>query len=256
MANVHEILDYLFHLAPIEEKESWDYVGLMVGSMQQPVQKILVALDPFYSVCEEAVACGAQLLVTHHPMFFGGARAITDQTEDGRSAMLLIRSGIACISMHTNLDAAVGGVNDCLASRLGLRSCVGLLGKIPGLGRIGEVAACSLPDFVASVKEKLGCAGVRYCDGGRRVHRVAVGGGACADFLPQVAAAGCDTFVTSDVKYNQFHDAQSLGISLIDAGHYWTENVVCEPLLEKLQCQFPALNIVLSQKHTDITKFA
>ena len=127
MATVHEILDFLFSLAPEAGKEPWDHVGLMVGDRSRPVETVLVALDPFYPVCQEAAARGAQLLVTHHPLFFGGTHAVTDETEDGRSAMLLLERGMAHIAMHTNLDAARGGVNDCLAARLGLREVTGLL---------------------------------------------------------------------------------------------------------------------------------
>ncbi|MEE0784715.1 MAG: Nif3-like dinuclear metal center hexameric protein, partial [Oscillospiraceae bacterium] len=137
MATVHEILDFLFSLAPEAGKEPWDHVGLMVGDRSRPVETVLVALDPFYPVCQEAAARGAQLLVTHHPLFFGGTHAVTDETEDGRSAMLLLEHGMAHIAMHTNLDAAHGGVNDCLAARLGLREVTGLLGEIPCLGRVG-----------------------------------------------------------------------------------------------------------------------
>ena len=256
MVTVREILAFLFSLAPEAGKEPWDHVGLMAGDRSWPVETVLVALDPFYPVCQEAAARGAQLLVTHHPLFFGGTHAVTDETEDGRSAMLLLQRQMAHIAMHTNLDAAHGGVNDCLAARLGLREVTGLTGDIPCLGRIGVIDTCSLPDFLAAVKEKLGCPGVRYCDGGRPVRRVAVGGGACGEFLRQAADAGCDTFVTGDVKYNQFRDAQYLGLNLIDAGHFWTEDPVCAYLAAQLRAAFPALRVIQSETHTDVTKFA
>ena len=83
------------------------------------------------------------------------------------------------------------------------------------------------PAFAAFVKEALGANGVRYVDARRPVRRVAVGGGACADMLRDALALGCDTFVTADVKYNGFLDAKALGVNLIDAGHYPTEQVVC-----------------------------
>ena len=102
----------------------------------------------------------------------------------------------------------------------------------------------------------IGCPGLRYCDGGRPVRRVAVGGGACGEFFRQAAAAGCDTFLTGDVKYNQFRDAQYLGLNLIDAGHFWTENPVCDVLAAQLRRAFPALRVMQSETHTDVTKFA
>ena len=263
MVYVNDVLQFLWKLAPKEMKEEWDYVGLMVGARDQKVEKILVALDPFYDVCQEAVEQGADLLVCHHPMFFGGTKSVTDETEDGRSAMLMIQNRMACIAMHTNLDAAPGGVNDCLAQALGLQDISVMLpaGTTPegdhyGLGRVGYLDTCSLQDFLVSVKEKLGCDGIRYCDSGRPVNKVAVGGGACAGFAAQAAAMGCDTFITGDCRYNQFQDAKVAGLNLIDAGHFWTENVVCGYLANALQTQFPEISVVLSANHTDVTKFA
>lgn len=263
MVLVNEVLEFLWSLAPEQMKEDWDHVGLMVGYRNRPVRKILVALDPFYSVCQEAAEAGADLLVTHHPLFFGGTKSVCDETADGRSTMYLIERKIACIAMHTNLDAAPGGVNDCLARQLGLQDAAVLApaGQTPdgrpyGLGRVGTIATCSLQDFLSAVKEKLGCEGLRYCDGGREVSKVAVGGGACAGFLSAAAGLGCDTFVTSDCRYNQFQDAKELGVNLIDAGHFWTENVVCRYLAQQLAAQFAEIPVVLSTKHTDVTKFA
>ena len=92
-------------------------------------------------------------------------------------------------------------------------------------------------------------------DAGTRVSRVAVGGGACAGALREVADAGCDTFVTADVKYNQFWDARELGVNLIDAGHYPTENPVCAVLAGKLQAAFPEISVILSKNHVDCMKF-
>ena len=109
--------------------------------------------------------------------------------------------------------------------------------------------------FLNHVKQQLGCPGLRYVDGSKPVRRVAVGGGSCASELMDAAAAGCDTFVTADVKYNQFWDAQELGINLIDAGHFYTENPICPVLAEKLQHNFPEITVQLSQSHRDCMKF-
>ena len=263
MVYVNDVLQFLWKLAPKEMKEDWDYVGLMVGCRDQKVEKILVALDPFYTVCQEAVDYNADLLVCHHPLFFGGTKSVTDESEDGRSAMLLIKNQMSCIAMHTNLDAAPGGVNDCLATRLGLQNIQVLAsagttpeGEPYGLGRIGMVDTCSLQDFLASVKMNLGCEGLRYSDCGRLVTKVAVGGGACSGFMATAAAMGCDTFITGDCRYNQFQDAKEMGLNLIDAGHFWTENVVCDYLVNVLQKQFPEIDVKMSVKHTDVTKFA
>lgn len=252
MTTVADVLAYLNTLAPQELTMDWDNTGLLVGDAQGPVEKILVALDPFEGVCQEAAQWGAQLIVTHHPMIFRPLKAVTSQTATGRSIRLLCREGISAINAHTNLDCAPGGVNDVLAQALGL-SEVAVIGS-ENLLRMGRYEA-DLPAFLAHVKQALGCPVLRYVDGGRPVRQVAVGGGACGSELMEALSAGCDTFVTADVKYNQFWDAQDLGINLIDAGHFYTENPVTVLLAEKLAGKFPEIQVKLSESHRDCMKF-
>ena len=120
---------------------------------------------------------------------------------------------------------------------------------------MGTVPEQSLDAFLTVVKTALHCPGLRYAQGGKSVHQVAVGGGACADGMAEALAAGCDTFVTADVKYNQFWDAADFGLNLIDAGHFYTENPVCGYLAEKLRAAFPAVSVKISQSHQDCMKF-
>lgn len=261
MTTVQNVLQFIETIAPPYMKEHWDRVGLNCGRLDKPVKKILVALDPFRAVCQEAVDIGADLLVTHHALIWTPG-FITDADEQGQNTLYLIEHGIASINAHTNLDCAPGGVNDILATKLGLEniSIINPKGEDPqgrpyGLLRQGEVTEQTLSDYLQAVKAALGCEGLRYVDGGKSVHRVAVGGGACASELQQVAAAGCDTFITADIRYNQFWDAKALGINLIDAGHFHTENPVCSYLVQILQQAFPDAEVVLSQNHADCAKF-
>ena len=147
-----------------------------------------------------------------------------------------------------------------LAQRLGLEQIeqlhqdgVDAAGRPYGIGRVGSAAGTPMyaPAFAAFVKEALGANGVRYVDARRPVRRVAVGGGACADMLRDALALGCDTFVTSDVKYNGFLDAKALGLNLIDAGHYPTEQVVCPVLVKWLSAGFPQVEVVPSGCHKE-----
>ena len=261
MATVKDILTFIETVAPPYMKEDWDHVGLNCGHMDQEVTKILVALDPFANVCQEAKAVGAELLVTHHALIWEQG-FITDCTEQGRNTLFLIENRIAHINAHTNLDCAPGGVNDTLAAKLGLQNITVIepagtdaQGKEYGLLRCGTVQETALQDFLATVKENLGCKGLKFVDAGVPVRKVAVGGGACAGFLKQAAAAGCDTFVTADTRYNQFWDAKALGINLIDAGHFHTENPVCSVLADKIRAAFPEISVILSQNHTDCANF-
>lgn len=262
MITVNDILRYMETIAPRSMKMDWDNVGLLCGSISTPVTKILVALDPFEHVCKEAADMGAQLLVTHHPMIFQALKAVTDETSIGRGIMLLCRHGISAVNAHTNLDCAPGGVNDTLAAALGLEeiavvnpSGVDAAGLEWGLLRSGYTEETTLPEFLSHVKQALGCEGLRYTDGGKPVHKVAVGGGSCAGGMLEALDAGCDTFVTADIKYNQFWDAKDLGLNLIDAGHFHTENPVVAVLASKIAAAFPEVEVKISKTHADCMKF-
>ena len=262
MAKVQDILSFVEALAPRSMKMDWDNVGLLCGSRSTEVTKVLVALDPFEHVCREAADMGAQLIVTHHPMIFQALKSVTDDTSIGRGIMLLCRHGISAVNAHTNLDCAPDGVNDTLAKALGLYdtavicpSGVDAEGREWGLLRSGYTEECALADFLPQVKQALGCEGLRFVDGGKAVRKVAVGGGSCAGGMLDALDAGCDTFVTADVKYNQFWDAKELGLNLIDAGHFHTENPVVAVLAEKIAAAFPEVEVKISKTHEDCMKF-
>ena len=256
MATVNDILKFMETLAPRSLKMDWDNVGLLCGSKSAEVTKILVALDPFEGVCREAAETGAELIITHHPLIFQAPKSITDETSIGRSIMFLCRHGISAINAHTNLDQAAGGVNDVLAAKLGLEN-VEIINPREGIGlmRCGDVVEQSLEQFLAAVKENLGCDGLRYVSSGKPVRKVAVGGGSCAGGMLEALDAGCDTFVTADIKYNQFWDAHDLGLNLIDAGHFQTENPVVAVLAERIAAAFPEIQVEISKTHRDCMKY-
>lgn len=263
MAKVIDVLNYLESIAPSSMAEEWDNVGLLCGRKEKQVRRVLVALDPFRNVIDEAIAQQADLIVTHHPLIFGEKiMAVNEETETGRCLLTLMENGIAAINAHTNLDMAPGGVNDTLAAVLGLREIRNVepagysaeLGEY-GLLRMGTVAEQSLEAFLAQVKKNLKCDGLRYVNGGKPVRNVAVGGGSCASEMHQALRAGCDTFVTADVKYNQFRSAYEAGLNLIDAGHFHTENPVVAVLAEKLQAKFPEVEVKICDNHWECMKF-
>ena len=250
MTTAHDIERSLYDWAPRELAMAWDNVGLLVGDPAQEVRRILVALDITQGVAEEAVSLGAQMIVSHHPVMncaWHEVQTLRADDAQGRLLRYLVRHGLAACCMHTNLDAAAGGVNEVLAQKLGLSDLKMLTEE--KIGRIGTLK-CEIPlvEFTHSVIELLKCNGLRYVDAGRPVHRVAVGGGACGCYIPQAIAAGCDTFVTSDLKYNDFLDTE--GLNLIDAGHFPTENVVCPALRDRLAEAFPAVDVLCSTSHS------
>ena len=262
MTTVNDVLNYIYTLAPAYMKEDWDNIGLLCGKYDHPVKSVLVALDPFEGVCREAAAMGADLIVTHHPLIFQAPQAITDDNSVGRSILLLAQHGISAINAHTNLDCAPGGVNDVLARTLELQDIqiIDPAGKDEngnsyGLLRCGYVDECPLDAFLAHAKGKLGTPMLRFVRGDRPVRKVAVGGGACSGMRQDAINAGCDAFVTSDIGYNNFWDAQELGLTMIDAGHFHTENPSMYVMAQKLRDAFPDVEVVLSQKHADCMKF-
>lgn len=261
MAEVRDIYRFIDRIAPFHTQEGFDNAGFLVGRGDRDVKKVLVALDITEEVVQEAVQWRAELIVAHHPVIFQPVKSVTDETVAGRVLLALTENRIAAICAHTNLDAAHGGVNGCLARVLELTE-IGQLcqagvddkGRPYGIGRTGTAhqPGLSAAEYAAFVKEKLGSACLRFVDGGQPVQRVAVGGGACGSMLEDAIARNCDTFVTADVKYNQFLEAKAMGLNLLDAGHFPTENVVCAPLARRLAKEFPQAEVMVSQVHREV----
>lgn len=257
MPTVREIEQALFELAPGEAAMEWDNVGHLLGDPDRAVERVLVALDITEGVADEAIASGCQLVVAHHPVMncrWTPVQNIRDDTFQGHLFLKLLRNNVSAICMHTNLDIAWGGVNDALAQRLELVDPGPLCEN--GLGRVGEYPeSVALADYVRFVCQALGCNGLRYADAGKPVRRVAVGGGACGEFEEDAIRAGCDTFVTADLSYHQFLDAAGKGINLIDAGHFPTEDPVCEKVITYLTDRFPELAVSKSASHKEVIQY-
>ena len=257
MPTVREIEQALFELAPGEAAMEWDNVGHLLGDPDRAVERVLVALDITEGVADEAIASGCQLVVAHHPVMncrWTPVQNIRDDTFQGHLFLKLLRNNVSAICMHTNLDIAWGGVNDALAQRLELVDPGPLCEN--GLGRVGEYPeSVALSDYVRFVCQALGCNGLRYADAGKPVRRVAVGGGACGEFEEDAIRAGCDTFVTADLSYHQFLDAAGKGINLIDAGHFPTEDPVCEKVITYLTDRFPELAVSKSASHKEVIQY-
>ncbi len=259
MITVNDVLKVLFDFAPKSLALSYDNPGFLVGRGEREVKKVLVALDITGDVIREAKDTGAELIVSHHPIIFNAEKSITDETVTGSLVLSLAEEGIAAICMHTNLDSARGGVNDILADLLGIENAKPLDpvedGTV-GIGRFGEIRReTELSEFLAFVCEKLPCEGVRFHNAGKPVKKLAVGGGSCGDYIVEAARLGCDTIVTADIKHNQFLDARELSINAIDAGHFATENIVCEKICEIIRESFPSLTVSVVESNTDATNY-
>lgn len=243
---VQEIFRALCAWAPLSTALSYDNPGLLVGDANTVVKKAVVALDCTTSVIEKARQLGAQLIVTHHPVIFEPLRQVTAQASDSR-VYHLVQAGISVISMHTNLDSAPGGVNDCLAAVLGLENIVPVQCEDGFSFRMGNLKApVSAHNLAQLVQKKLQCT-VRFTAGSKPLQKVAVCGGSGGDFIQIARQNGAEALVTADVKHSYFIAAAEQNFTLIDAGHYKTENTVIEPLCEFLRGQCSGIEVISAE---------
>lgn len=228
----------------------FDNSGFLFGRETASVTKALLALDVTSAVVDEAIELGAELILSHHPLIFSPLKSVTDE-----KLLRLAQHQIGVISMHTNLDIAQGGVNDALMAALGAEVQGGL--DEYGCGRVGKLEkAMPMEEFLPFCKAVLKTAGLRYYDSGRQVSQLAVMGGSGGDSLETAYRLGCDSYLTADIKYHQFLEAQELGINLIDGDHFCTENLVIPVLAQRLRAAFPEMEFTISKRHHQVIRFA
>lgn len=255
---VSDICVFMNEYATLTYAEKWDNPGLLLGHVEAPVHKIMVALDLMPEVAEQAIEEEVDLIITHHPYYFHlpSSLAVTDTKMEVMYE--LIKHDIAVYAAHTNLDAARGGVNDVLADRLGLNDVTEIPRKDcpeQGLARIGVLGEpMELKDFAAYVRDQLGAAHVTFAGGEEPVFKVAVVGGSGADFMDDAMAAGADTLVTGDVKYHVAQKALNMGLNLVDGTHQLTELPVIAHLEDVLTawCQESGRHFEVIRAHEDL----
>ncbi len=234
MITVRDLLDMLQQKAPYETAESWDNTGLAVGSEQQTITKVVVALDVTEESLAYAIAEQADVLLTHHPLLFEPLKVLQADS----LAYRLAQSGIAAVSAHTNLDKTVGGVNDCLAEQLLLKD---VTVAPDGMSRIGTLPqGFSSSAFAEFVAERLHTT-VRVKEGTEEIYAVAVCGGAGAELvLPLLDTV--DAAVTGEMKHHEWLSVSS-SKTVVDGGHYATEIVVLPRVCEWISQEFPELTV-------------
>ncbi|MFB7616015.1 Nif3-like dinuclear metal center hexameric protein [Kitasatospora sp. NPDC056181] len=234
MPKLSDVIAALEEVYPPQWAESWDAVGLVCGDPQAEVGRVLFAVDPVQAVVDEAVEWGADLVVTHHPLYLRGTTSVAATTFKGRVVHTLIQGGIALHVAHTNADHADPGVSDALAEAVGVR-VTGPLVPDPtdplgrrGAGRIGLLEPpLTLSVFAAQVARGLPAtaAGVRVSgDPNRLISRVAVCGGSGDSMFAEVRAAGVDAYLTADLRHHPASEAaEAAPVALVDAAHWATE---------------------------------
>lgn len=240
---IQDIIDILQEIAPFELAESWDNVGLLVGNPNAQAHSMLVALDPTFSLFDEAEARGANVIITHHPAIFHPLKSLRTDQPIGRFLSEAVKKKIHIIACHTNLDSAVGGISDIIAERLGLLNISPL---VPGKGDrssscgLGRIGLCNRPMSPEACVEKIrsACNAPWLLEAGLRppqVNKIAVCGGSCSEFSETAWQAGADLFITAEVKHSTARWAEEAGFWIIDGGHFATEQLAIPPLQEQLQ---------------------
>ena len=253
MTTVNEIYAEMQRYAPLSLAESWDNPGLLVDCGGS-VSRVLVALDITPEVTAEAAAKGCGLIVSHHPVIFSPLKKLGPRDVPFQ----LAQKGISAICMHTNLDAAEGGVNEVLAGIFGMRNWEVFA---EGCGRVGEVDPITVPELARKAQAELGSrcnlpqsgptVQVKFADTGKTVRRLAVISGAGGSMFEDALAVGADCLLTGEANHHAAIDAARLGLSLIAAGHYATEFPVCAAIAARLQGAFPELEVLVSTENRD-----
>lgn len=250
---VQQVLEILEQIAPPELACSWDNVGLLVDA-GRPVTSIMTALDITADVVRDAAESGCELIVSHHPVIFDPLRRVT--AEDVPA--MLLQNGISAICMHTNLDAAAGGVNEVLADIFGMQDPEPFA---EGCGRVGSIEPITVPQLACKSQQELAArcnapdvgpaVQVKFADTGKPVQRLAVISGAGGSLFEEALAVGADCLLTGEANHHHACDAKRLGLSLIAAGHYATEFPVTAAVAEKLRAALPGVEVLVSTANKD-----
>ena len=259
--SVADVVAVLDRLCPPQLAESWDNTGLLLGRRTDPVDRLMTCLTLTGDVAYEAVDRGVSIVVTHHPIFFGGIKTLTDDTREADGVLQLARRGIAVYSPHTAFDSAPRGINWWLTDQLGLEGVQPLAPDADdptvGSGRIGSLPTRTpLAELGRRLSEAVGTPGLHEVDGRSEtrsdgVRVVAVACGAAGSMLDSAIASGAECFITGEIRFHDALKARSNGISLLIPGHYATERRATAWLAEQLAGELPTVNCLTSEIETD-----
>lgn len=231
---INDIISLIENEAPEKYALSWDNPGLLIGDRDADVKRALLCLDVTEQTALQAAREGCGIIISHHPMFFGGVKKLTADTAVGRTVSTLMKNDIAVYACHTNMDAAKNGINARLAELFSLSDCTILAPderyENIGIGRVGVLPEeMSIKELCEAAKKLLKTPFVRAVMGGSgKIKKLAVASGSCAEYIPRAKMLGADAIITADMKYHDSLDAFEDGIYVIDAGHYPTEFLVTD----------------------------
>ena len=254
-----KVIELLEKQSPKSYACDWDNVGLLVGREDKEIQKIYIALDATDEAIEEAIANGADMLLTHHPMIFKGMKRVTQEDFIGRRIIRLIQNDMVYYAMHTNYD--ILGMADLSARYLELSDTKVLCatgekdGETIGFGRVGNLPCeMTLKEYALLVKKNLKLSDVKvYGNLEQTVKTAAVCTGSGKSMIQDVLAAGADVYVTGDIDHHTGIDTVAQGLAIIDAGHYGTEYIFMEDMKERLAKAFPELTVSCAKVRSPYT---
>lgn len=235
-----DIIDIIESVAPRRQQEVWDNSGLQIGDGSRDIHSVLLTVDVSEAVVAEAIKEGCDMILSHHPLLFHGLKHITGSTPQERCVAEAIRHGISIYSSHTSMDKALRGVSGRMGEQLGLQEMC-ILVPSPEDARVGLGVIGNLPNpmlwsaWLKHVQLVFGAAYVRYTEPVRpTIQRVALCGGAGAEFIPEAIATGADTYLSADMKY---HDMQAAAgqIMAVDIDHWVSEHFTRDIFAELLQ---------------------
>ncbi len=235
---IRDLRDFLNECFPSSLSEEWDNDGDMLClDYDAEVKSVVTTLDVTDDALDFAINCGANVIISHHPMIFKPIKHLDSSPLSIRIAGL-IKNGISVFSYHTRFDSADGGMNDRLAQKIGLRNAVpfGFEGEIP-MGRIGDWDECSPAEFAAQISLKLSSHVIFY-EGTRTVKKVAVLGGGGKDFIHLAHTLGADAMLTGDITYSVANEELPFGITMVDGGHYPTEIIAVDAFADIITEKF------------------
>ena len=260
MIKVNNIINEMELLAPTYLKEDFDNVGLMVGDKNKEVKKVLLALDCTLNVIEEAKKENVELIITHHPLIFKRPSSITTDTLQGKKIIELIKNDISLYSSHTNLDSVENGLNDTIVSILGFDNSK-ILEKNKrddkaGLGRIVSLnESIQLEDLISKIKKSLNINNLRVVKGKDKVNKIAIINGSGQDFIGKAVALGADCIITGDTTYHFASDYKEMEISILDVGHFASEQITFFNVMENLKEKFKDVEFITSTVEEDPFSF-
>ncbi len=248
MVSINDIINFTETFAPLSTQCEWDNSGLLVNT-KRGVTKVLLCLDITKDVVTEAESFGAQLIISHHPIIFSPMKSIDCDSVVSQ----LIKSNISALCLHTNLDIAEDcGVNTELAKALKLKDTKLYQEDFLCVGELENKMSCD--EFAQFVKESLNCRGLRYTKSGD-IKTVAVSSGGGGDAVMLKDKYNFDALVTGEIKHHLFLLSQEMSLCAVEAGHFSTEDVVIEPLKNKLSEKFPDVEFLKSEALKDPVHF-